>query len=324
MSAVVATGLWLSNARLRLFGVTMFWAAAMLFVTTILCKSMGATIWMFCGVATVIMVRTARSPWALVVILLVPSAYMITRAEGLFTGQSLVNLIRPYSEERADSLLTRLNNETQFVAKALQQPIAGYASTNWFPKDPESGNFIGIPDGLWVIVVGKHGLIGLVSITLAMFVPVWLLIRGGKGFWIWDRFSYGGGPGILSLIPIVGQAWLLVWIWDQISKRIAGRDALMVMTSSLACVVGLFMFDNLMNAMPNPLFVMAAGGIVSVWATGQLRISDADQTRSSAIPARAPLWRADGTSSLQPAAEFPEPAPFPAGGRQKRPALAKR
>jgi hypothetical protein len=201
MSTVVAAGLWLGQSRVRLFGVTMFWATVMLFLTTILCKSMGATIWMFIGLAAVIMIRTARSPWALIAIMLVPPMYMVTRSVGVFSGQSLVSLIRPFNQERADSLLTRLNNENQFVRKALQQPIEGYASTNWFPRDPATGGFIGIPDGMWVIVLGKHGLIGLVSLTLAMMIPVWLIVRGGRGFWIWDRFSNGGGPGILCLLP---------------------------------------------------------------------------------------------------------------------------
>jgi hypothetical protein len=324
MSTVIAAGLWLGQSRLRLLGVTMFWATVMLLVTTILCKSMGATIWMFCGLATVIMVRTARSPWALIAILLLPPIYMVTRATGQFTGQSLVNLIRPFNAERADSLLYRLTNEKLFVAKALQQPIEGYASTNWFPRDPDTGNFIGTPDGMWVIVLGKHGLIGLVSITLGMMIPVWLFIRGGRGFWIWDRLSHGGGPGILSVIPVVGQAWLLVWAWDQIAKRLPASAATMVWASSLACVVGLFMFDNLMNAMPNPLFVLAAGGLVSVCTSGALRVAGAGEPPSEAQSARVPLWRADGTSSLQPLAEFPEPSPFPAGGRRSRPALSQR
>ena len=323
MSAVVAAGLWLSQSRQRVFGVTMFWAMVMLMVTTVLCHSMGATILMLCGVATVLMVRTARSPWALVIILLVPPLYMATRAQGLFSGQSLVKFIQPFSVDRAASLQTRLTNENQFVAKAMQRPIEGYASTNWFPRDPVGGGFIGIPDGMWVIVLGKHGLIGLVSLTLAMLLPIWFFIRGGRGFWIWDRLSYGGGPGILCVIPIVGQGWLLVWVWDQIAKRITDSAAMMVWASSLACVAGLFMCDNLMNAMPNPIFVLAAGGLVSLCA-GNWRLAGESEPHSADVRAVIPLWRPDGTSSLQPPAEFPEPAPFPTGGRAIRPALLRR
>ena len=323
MATVVAAGLWLGQVRVRLFGITMFWAMVMLMVTTFFCHSMGATIWMLCGVATVVMVRTARSPWALVAILLIPPLYMVTRAEGLFSGQSMVSFIRHYSLDRAASLQTRLTNENLFVAKAMQRPIEGYASTNWFPRDPIGGGFMGIPDGMWVIVLGKHGLIGLISLTLAMLLPLWFFIRGGRGFWIWDRFSHGGGPGVLSVIPIVGQGWLLVWICDQIAKRISDGAATMVWASSLACIVGLFMFDNLMNAMPNPLFVLAAGGLVSVCAGGW-RLAGAGALESVAVRVAVPLWRPDGTSSLQPPAEFPEPAPFPTGGRLTRPAFQRR
>jgi hypothetical protein len=98
----------------------------------------------------------------------------------------------------------------------------------------------------------------------------------------------------------------------------------MVWSSSLACVVGLFMFDNLMNAMPNPLFVLAGGGLVSLYASGTLRLAGESEPQSNTRSARVPLWRPDGTSSLQPAAEFPEPAPFPGGGQRTRPTFAQR
>jgi O-antigen ligase len=85
-----------------------------------------------------------------------------------------------------------------------------------------------IPDGFWIVVFGMYGLFGLASITIAILMPLLLLIR---------RFpaSSWETPGIAPV-------------------------------AVLAITLGLYMLDNLMNDMVNPLFTLAAGGV-----TGALR-----------------------------------------------------
>jgi hypothetical protein len=93
-----------------------------------------------------------------------------------------------------------------------------------------------IPDGFWIIIFGMYGLVGLASITIALLMPLLLLIR---------RFPASS------------------WATPEIAPA-----------AVLAIALGLYMLDNLMNDMVNPLFILAAGGI-----TGALRGSRKESTR---------------------------------------------
>ena len=66
-----------------------------------------------------------------------------------------------------------------------------------------------IPDGFWIIIFGMYGLVGLASITMAMLMPLLLLIR---------RF-----PASSWAIPEIAPV------------------------AVLTIILGLYMLDNLMN-----------------------------------------------------------------------------
>jgi hypothetical protein len=128
-----------------------------------------------------------------------------------------------FDERGARSVNVRLKNERLFVDKAMQHPIYGWAGWNRFNVVDDQNRIIGIPDGLWVIALGHYGLIGLISLTTALTMPMLLLA--------WKiPVRYWAHPGAAPAV-------------------------------ALAILLGLHMCDNLLNAMPNPIFIICAGGI---------------------------------------------------------------
>jgi O-antigen ligase len=86
-----------------------------------------------------------------------------------------------------------------------------------------------IPDGMWIIALGRYGLVGLCGVTLMFLLPGWLIVRR-------LRRSEMRAPG-------AG-----VWV-------------------TLTIIPSIYAMDNLLNAMLNPLFMLAAGAVSGGVAT---------------------------------------------------------
>ena len=90
----------------------------------------------------------------------------------------------------------------------------------------ETGEDESVTDGLWIIVFGQRGLVGIIGLSVAM----------------------------------LGGAWLVAW-------RLRGRKLVEVSwapAAAMAVIVGLVMIDNLFNAMLNPVYTLAAGGLATL------------------------------------------------------------
>src|SRR5581483_5200742 len=104
---------------------------------------------------------------------------------------------------------------------------------------------IGVPDGMWIIAYGENGMFGLIAVMVAIELPMLLLLwRIPARYWS---------------TPAVAPA------------------------AALAVLLGLHMCDNLMNAMLNPIFILAAGGL------GGMAFSlRSPQPGAAAAPAQVP------------------------------------
>jgi hypothetical protein len=130
----------------------------------------------------------------------------------------------------------RLRSEYYLMERAKLQPLFGWGGwerslvgdENNIVKTREGLPVQVIPDGFWIVIFGMYGLFGLASITIAILMPLLLLIR---------RFPASS------------------WATPEIAP-----------VAVLAITLGLYMLDNLMNDMVNPLFTLAAGAV-----TGALR-----------------------------------------------------
>lgn len=226
-----------------------FWmpAVLLLLVTVILNKSTGAMMLMVLGVLILYTLQVTRKAFLFLLVLLLPLAYVITRGSGYWDGQNLINAVASVaSEERVGSLAFRMDNENVLSVRAKERPLLGWgAYGRSFVRD-EEGKPISVPDGLWILAFGQSGVIGLSALLTLLLLPPLLFIR---------------------LYP--------PRLWGETSiQAIAANPLLMV----------LFTLDSLFNAMFNPLILLLAGGITSLWLNRMADTAGSEIADDTSLP----------------------------------------
>jgi tetratricopeptide (TPR) repeat protein len=226
-ATLVAWWFWRTGQFKRVWEVPSSAILAALLVIAILCKCAGATLLVTTGFGALwICLRTKRK-WAMWCLLCVAPLFFAVRTTNLWSGESAVELARLLvGETRADSLDYRFENDDFLIAKALQQPIYGWGGWNRSRVIDETGRDLAETDGYWVIIFGTNGFVGLISVTLAMLLPAGLFLARFPS----ERWKQ---PGLAPVVVI-------------------------------ATIVNLFLLDCLVNAMPNVLYVIAAGGLFNI------------------------------------------------------------
>jgi hypothetical protein len=226
-SSFIGVCLWVSGPLKKIWNIPMVWLVGPLIFTSILCKSTGAILLLIAGIGIFYATRKFSTKSLILILLLIPAVYLPLRASGTWNGYGLTNFIYSnFSRERALSLYTRFYNENALSGKALEKPLFGWGRWGRSRIYDENGGDTSITDSLWVITLGENGLTGLISLTLSLLLPIVILLR------LYD-------------------------IKDWFRPEIAAA-------SSLAILLGIYMIDNLVNAMTNPIFMVTAGGIISI------------------------------------------------------------
>ncbi len=230
VASLVALWLWRTGAwrSIRVWGGRT--AFVVLLVTTMLCKSAGALVLMLVGYSSLYSLRRFGAKVALLAAAAFSPIYICGRASGLWSGDLLVSIAEAVSSDRADSLRSRLNNEDIIIANAKKSLLFGHGYRGWLVSnagDPTAEEvYQAVPDGLWVIALGRNGIVGLASLYLALLLPTVVLVLRSR-------------PAGLAAPPVAGA---------------------MV----LAVTAVLFAIDCLFNAMLNPILVAAVGGITAL------------------------------------------------------------
>ncbi len=219
--------LWRSGSLRRLWGMPVGPLLIVLLLTTVLCKSFGALALLACGLPTYWLSRRFRTAIPVLCLVAATPLYMGLRISGAWSGESLAVVSAQIgNEERADSLRFRLQNEEILIARAMQKPITGWGRWGRSLLLDERGKLISIPDGLWIILIGQFGLVGLTALTAVLLLPILLLLR---------RYP--------------------VRMWGH---------PLVAPVGGIAILLALFMIDSLFNSMINPVFVLGAGGLAGL------------------------------------------------------------
>jgi len=196
--------------------------------TTVLLKSTGALGLGLVGGAVLALGRRTGSRVWLVALALLPPVYVAVRATGAWSGESLVTAVGEYiGEDRAQSLEFRFVNENALVAKALERPLFGWGG--WGRNrvyDDESGKDTTITDGLWIIMLGDRGLVGLIALGGVLLIPV-------------VRFAVLFPPATWS------------------TRSVAPAAACVV-------VVALWAIDCLPNGLVVPIYIVMAGAVTGL------------------------------------------------------------
>ena len=215
---VVAVGLArMSEGKSR---VGFLVAAAIFFVSLVLSKSLGALI--IASILCPIMLFAPRRALiftaaclAIVIIL-----YPVLRGTALVPLESILNFATGISEERAQSLSTRLYFEEVLLARGQERAFFGWGG---WGRSLYIGEEQAIPDGEWVIVLGRYGWAGFLGLFGLLVFPVVLL------FWRWRRDGIGIESAVIAvtlaasaidLIPNSGltpDKWLLAGaLWGRL------------------------------------------------------------------------------------------------------------
>jgi len=204
---------------------------ATLLVTTMLMKSTGALTLLMLGLITLYFSNKWKTTIIILLLLVIPPTYMMTRATGLWSGENLPILVaEKISEERAQSLQFRFDNENILVEKALDGTFFGWGGWNRSRVFDEDGKDISITDGLWIITLGTKGIYGLLLLLIVIELPILLLLyRSNPG--LWHKPEYAA-------------------------------------IAAMAVLLALYMIDNLLNGMVNPIFMLFNGGICGLLSQG--------------------------------------------------------
>jgi len=225
-STVLSYWLWRSRALARVANIPISAVVGVLAVTTVFCRSGNGVLEMLCGILAYTLCRIFPFRLLALAALLVIPGYMLARATNAITIQQIVDFVSLIDRERAGSLHARLRQEDHFVRHATKRIVFGHGGWNrMFPLSEDGSRLTRGVDGNWILVLSKHGVVGLLS---------WL-------------FTLMIGP-VLFFLRASPQTWT--------------RPPTVVATA-ISVLIVLFMFDNLVNAMSQPFYLLTAGALIS-------------------------------------------------------------
>lgn len=180
MAVTAAT--FLARARERVFGVSVWFWFAYLLAVMVFCRSLGALILALLAISIIMSLRKAR---ALQIACATAAAFVLIypalRGADLVPVQAIADQVAAFSDERAASFQTRIDNENLLLARANQRPYfgwGGYGRNRIY--DEYSGKDLSITDGAWIIVVGNGGWIGYLATFGLLCLPIIASVGRGR------------------------------------------------------------------------------------------------------------------------------------------------
>ncbi len=224
---VTAFWLWRSGKLKHIWIMSMSIIVVLLTGTTVLCKSANGWLTMAIGYGAYPVYKVLKTK-ILVVLLLILVAYPVCRVSGLLSTETVMGWAGELVDQtREGSLGVRLLQEDLFVARIMERPFFGWGRMGraW-PRNAEGKKTIDMIDSTWLIFFGVNGFAGLLSFYLTMFLGPWLTARSS-------------------------------------ARDLAWQDERILLPSVLSLGVLLFALDSFVNGMPNPVFFVTAGALIS-------------------------------------------------------------
>jgi len=230
MMAATLSGIWLWRTGVfkQLWGIPVKWLVAGLLITTVLVKSTGSLGLLVLGGIILFFTKWFRN--SLLVLVLVTSIclYLYDGVNGTFSGDQIVDTISTYvNPDRASSLKFRFDNEKLLSEKARERMVFGWGG---FGRnrvyDHATGKDISVTDSLWIIAFGSTGIVGLISLTASLLLPV-----------------------VMFVLRYPAHLWF--------TNKVAPAAV-------IAVLIVLYTIDCLVNAMLNPVYIVACGGLAGL------------------------------------------------------------
>jgi hypothetical protein len=156
-----------------IFGVPIAWISGVLFVTTLLCQSVGSIVLLFC-LLPFLFIRQSYLPRAVAALfLLAILAFMGLRVANFISLRSLVehnaaaySAAQFFKGIQRQSFGWRLSQDEKYIDTALAEPLLGTGAWDWWKSTGSR------PWGLWLLALGIYGLAGLLALECLQLLPV--------------------------------------------------------------------------------------------------------------------------------------------------------
>ncbi|MEZ6233640.1 MAG: hypothetical protein R3B68_05585 [Phycisphaerales bacterium] len=227
LAGVAAFWMWWGGRLKHILHVPMLLLVPIQAGVAILCKSAGAVAVSAGGVMALLATRWLRTRLVLAALAIFPVAFVGYRAVGGPTD-FLVRAVQsmPVIAERTDSLDYRLEADAILLNHAMKRPLFGWGGHGRHRPVNDAGEELVRTDSMWIIILGQNGLLGLATLYVSLCLPLLVVAR---------RLPVG-----VLLAP-------------------SGAAAVVC-----AILPTLFAIDSIFNAMPNPVYILAGGGAMSV------------------------------------------------------------
>ena len=187
-ATLIAMWLWARKTARSVLGIPILIVALSLLIVTICCQSTGAILLLLALIPFVFVDPRYLSRTVSIVLVVGILAFAALRIANIGSLQDLVNH-NATAHAVADSLKRmgkgslewRLSQDDHNIDNALGLPILGYGQWDWWKEG------IGRPWGLWLLVFGMYGSVGLLSLEALLLIPalraVWFpLARSDIGY----------------------------------------------------------------------------------------------------------------------------------------------
>lgn len=181
MTGILASAVLQKN-KLPLLGKKAVWATSFLFVVLVLNKSVAALLYSIAGSLLIFFAKPRTQHRFTMVLAVIVLAYPSLRGADLIPVDAVAEtMTEQFGEERGASLMVRITNEKTLLDRALERPLFGWgAYGRTFIYDPETGRPLSIPDGEWIVTLGKSGFVGFYSKFLLLLIPLFVASRQSK------------------------------------------------------------------------------------------------------------------------------------------------
>jgi hypothetical protein len=226
-SSVIGIWLWRTGAVRRMWRVPLAWLVTALVTTMLFLKSVNAWVLLPLGIAMLFSSARLRRPVLVGVVIALVILYVTVRAAGLWDAETMAQVASGlFGESKGQSLAYRVQNEELLAERAREQPLLGWGRWGRNLLRDENGNSPTVAESLWIITFGQVGLIGLAALMALLLLPQASFVR---------RYAAG------------------LWASPQLAPAAAWMT-----------VLTLYAVDSLLNAMVNPVYMLAAGGLVGL------------------------------------------------------------
>jgi len=153
-----------------------FYATAFLFSVLFISRNFGALLIALAILPPIIVIGVRKCAIIPVFFAAIVLMYPILRDRNIIPTEFLVETAAKIDEERARSLEYRIDMEDSMLERAMEKPLAGWGLWNRGAiHDPQTGQNLTVPDGIWIIVINSFGWMGYLA-TFGLFaLPIFAL-----------------------------------------------------------------------------------------------------------------------------------------------------